>query len=957
MDYRSTLNLPNTPFPMRANLSQREPQLVKRWEEMNLYHRLRESRQDAPLYVLHDGPPYANGDIHLGTGMNKILKDMANKSRLLLGFNIHYRPGWDCHGLPIENNVAQSLSDEEKSNLSTVEIRRRCRNFALKFVDKHRKTFKRLGVLGEWERPYLTLNPAFEAEELRQFAELARRGYVYQGLKPVYWSTGCETALAEAEVEYEDHVSPSIFVRFPLTDDSRGRLAGQLPALGDAPVDVVIWTTTPWTLPANRAVCLHPNFFYTLLKEDSGRCLLVAKDLAQRFTQTAGVKIAGEAMGEWTGKELEKTGIQMRHPLAELDVPLICGTHVTLEQGTGAVHTAPGHGHEDYLIGLDYKLEVFSPVDEKGCFTKDSPVFAGMNVHKANRPILDLLFEKGLLIHHEDYSHSYPHCWRSKTPIIFRATRQWFISLEKDNIRERLLKAIDEEVEWLPAWGKSRIRGMVENRQEWCISRQRAWGVPIPAIYAGKDDLAILDADLIEEVAAIVQTEGVDFWYRAIEDPEQRKRLARLDALLPEGVTVEDIRLERDILDVWFDSGVSHQAVMRQEEGYFPVDLYLEGSDQHRGWFQSSLVTAIGAGHGKPYKTVLTHGFTVDENGRKLSKSLGNFVILDDLLKDVGADIFRLWVASEDFRNDMRFSQNILKRNTESYRRLRNTMRFLLGNLDGYQPDRAVSATDLHGFDRWILHKWRESKRRILSAYERYDFHRIVYELNNFCSVDLSSLYLDVIKDRMYVSGADSLERQSAQTVLAEIATELIACVAPILSFTAEEAWQELRSIGLVEEESVFMYAPSREIPTEDETFAQDWERILDLRAEAVKAIEKARQTDIIGHSLDCQVIFETDDEALGAIVERAANARLGDDLGSILIVSRAALGSVDGMSIVFTSDEITGLRIGVDKASGAKCPRCWHYRDEVGVDGNEVCDRCRAVLETSSGGSVAVQP
>ena len=944
MDYRNTLNLPNTSFPMRANLPQREPEQLKSWDKADLYHTIRKTRSDQDTFYLHDGPPYANGNIHLGTALNKILKDLVVKSKLLLGMNVHYRPGWDCHGLPIENAVVQNLTDEERDTLPAEEVRRRCRNYALKFVEKHRKSFKRLGVIGEWERPYLTLKPEFEGEELRQFSHLVRKGYVYQGLKPVHWCPVFKTALAEAELEYEDHTSPSVFVRFPFTQDSTAALRKQCHGLAEKPINAVIWTTTPWTLPANRAVCLHPNFIYSFV--DCGdEYVLLAKDLVSAFFEKTPLESSVDPIGEFTGKELESAGLKMKPPFSDEPVPMICGMHVTLEQGTGAVHTAPGHGHEDYMIGLEYKLEVFSPVDESGCFSNQSPILPGVFVEKANPQIVEMLRENGLLIHHEAYQHSYPYCWRSKRPIIFRATRQWFVSLETDNLRQRLLEAIDNKVQWIPKWGLARIRGMVENRQEWCISRQRAWGCPIPAFYIAGSEEAILDADFIDEVSAIVQTEGTDFWFRAMNSTDELKRIKRLQELLPEGKTIDDVKLETDILDVWFDSGVTHHSVMAQDEGVFPVDLYLEGSDQHRGWFQSSLVTAVGAGHKPPYKTVLTHGFTVDENGRKLSKSLGNYVDLDELLKETGADIIRLWVASEDFRNDVSFSKEILKRINESYRRIRNTLRFILGNLDGYKPAYAVAEEERHGIDRWALQRWRECKGRILASYRAYDFHRIIYDLNNFCSIDLSSQYLDIIKDRLYVSGKTSKDRLSAQTTLAEIIVEMTLCTAPVLSFTCEETWGYLRELGLVSEESVFMRDAKQDKTTRDSAIIEHWNRVFKLRAEAVKVIELARKKDIIGHSLDCQVRFETSDPEWKRTIESAASARTGDDLASILIVSHVEAGAVDGMPIVEQAEEFP-IRIGVGKAPGHKCPRCWHYDETVNEDASNVCPRCQAVLD-----------
>jgi isoleucyl-tRNA synthetase len=943
MDYRSTLNLPSTAFPMRANLPKREPEILQRWETMNIYHLARQAREGKSGFYLHDGPPYANGAIHLGTGLNKILKDMINKSKLLLGQTIHYRPGWDCHGLPIELNVTQDIAEAEKETILSTELRRRCKEYALSFVDKHRTSFKRLGVIGEWERPYLTLNPTYEAVELRQFAILVKKGYVYQGLKPIHWCPSCQTALAEAEVEYEEHTSPSIYVRFPLTHASIQRISANVKALANKPVNVIIWTTTPWTLPANRAVCVHPNFIYTLLALEN-EYVLIAKDLINRFVAETGLKSTGTPMGSFAGKELEEIRITMKHPLDEREVPLISGAHVTLEQGTGAVHTAPGHGQEDYSVGLQYGLEIFSPVDNAGRLTKASPVFEGLRVEQSNQPIIQLLDEKQLLVNHEKYVHSYPHCWRCKKPIIFRATRQWFISLEKDNFRDRLLDAIDH-VHWIPPWGRQRIRSMVENRLEWCISRQRAWGVPIPAVYFGKSEDGIVDERLIRELADIVEQESTDFWFRAIENPEEMKRLSRLQELLPAGMTLADVRLEKDILDVWFDSGVSHQSVMANEEKIYPVDMYLEGSDQHRGWFQSALVTATGAGYEPPYKTVLTHGFTVDENGRKLSKSLGNFVILDELVEKTGADVIRLWVSAEDFRGDMTFSQEILSRITESYRRIRNTIRFLLGNLYDYSPSEAVAEAERLSIDRWIMNRWRECKRRIITAYQKYDFHRIFYDLNNFCSVDLSAIYLDIIKDRLYVSKKQSAERKACQSALSEIVVELTACTAPILSFTCEEVWDYLLALKLVEEKSVFLYELDQNIPPVDPELLDWWDKIFLIRGEAIKAIELQRKASTIGHSLDCCVTLETDDPNWKSRLEKAVTNPRGDDLASVLIVSDCRLGAVDPDSMIFESPILPHVKIAVLKADGEKCPRCWHYHAEVGKNDNDVCPYCREAL------------
>ena len=946
MDYRSTLNLPSTKFPMRANLAQREPEILKTWEKSNIYHKIREARKDKETFVLHDGPPYANGDIHLGTGLNKLLKDLVIKSRLLLGQNIHYRPGWDCHGLPIELNITQSLSEEEANTLHPNQIRNKCFSFAKKFVNKHRKSFKRLGIIGDWERPYLTLNPEYEAEELRQFANLVKEGYVYQGLKPVYWSTVFKTALAEAEVEYEEHTTPAIYVRLPLTAESTAKLKDQMGDLDDKPINSVIWTTTPWTLPANRAVCLHPNYMYGLVPLEN-EYILVAKELVDRFLEETGLQRTGDVIGGMSGTELCDLKIEMTPPFSDKPVPTIIGQHVTLEQGTGAVHTAPGHGHDDYMVGMKYNLEVFSPVDDSGCFTSESPICEGVFVEKANKPIIENLQERGLLVHQDKLVHSYPHCWRSKKPIIFRATQQWFISLEKQNLRERLLDVIDTKVNWVPSWGRQRIRGMVENRQEWCISRQRSWGVPIPALYIDGAEQGLLDAEFINQLAKLVETEGTNIWFRAIDDPEVLKDLPRIHELLPEGKTLKDVKLEPDILDVWFDSGISHHSVMANEEKIYPVDLYLEGSDQHRGWFQSSLVTAIGAGYEPPYKTVLTHGFTVDENGKKLSKSLGNYVILDELVKKTGADVIRLWVASEDFRGDVTFSDEILSRIMESYRRLRNTTRFLLGNLFDFDLAQSVPEEERLELDRWILGRWRACRSRILNSYEKYEFHRIYYDLNNFCSVDLSAMYLDIIKDRLYVSGTDSHDRKSGQSTMAQIVTELTACIAPILSFTGEEIWSYIIDLKLVKDETVFLYEIEQQKPDADKTFVEKWEKIFLLRSEAIKAIEQARKASIIGHSLDSCVHLTADSDEWKSIIEECVNAQVGDDLASILIVSDVKVGTLPEGVEAYKTPLLPGIKIAVTKADGEKCPRCWHYHPEVVLGEEEkTCPRCQKILD-----------
>ncbi len=948
MDYRETLNLPKTSFPMKAGLAQREPEQVKQWEEEQLYQKIRDARKGQQAFLLHDGPPYASGDVHLGTAMNKILKDMVIKSSTALGFDAPYRPGWDCHGLPIELRALKELSGKTVPATS-LEVRKLCKQFALDVVERQKSTFKRLGVLGAWDEPYLTLRPRYEAEELRLFAELVERDMVHQGMKPVLWCASCTTALAEAEVEYENHASPSIYVRFGVIKPGVEELAQRFGVSADLRWSVMIWTTTPWTLPANRAVCLHPSFVYTVLRHGD-EATVVVRELVETVKKDLNWADA-ECSGELTGQEIEALGLQLQHPLEPgRTVPVILGPHVTTEQGTGAVHTAPGHGHEDYLVGNEYGLEIFAPIDDRGRFVPEmvenlpadlKEKIAGVYVGKANGPILEHMEASGVLAAGSKLEHSYPHCWRCKKPVVYRATRQWFVALP-DELRENLTEQIDR-VQWIPHWGRERIRGMVESRAEWCISRQRAWGVPIPAIYIDDSVEATIDASFVREVADVVEQDGTDFWFQAVQDDQIAERIPTVARLKAEG---HEVRLETDILDVWFDSGISHRSVVRDMEGIYPADMYLEGSDQHRGWFQSSLVTAVASGQDAPYRQVLTHGFLVDEKGKKLSKSLGNFPPIEKVIEQYGADILRLWVSAEDFRGDLSWSPGIMKRFSESYRRLRNTWRFLLGNLDGFSLADIVPEAERFEIDRYILARWRLSVGRIWQAYQEKEFHRVYHDLIQLCTVDLSAQYLNVLKDRLYTFAAGSPGHRAAQSTVYDLARELAVSLAPILSFTAEEVWQELIKMGLAEEGSVHLAKPRFQNEKPDTELLERWGKLWRINDEVAKALELQREKKVIGHPLDAVVVLSADDEDMGALLQDYLNRQRGDDLARLFVVSgvRISPEPVEG----WQGEELPSLHVKVEKAPGNKCPRCWHYDVEVPEDGSGVCPHCRDAMQAA---------
>jgi isoleucyl-tRNA synthetase len=925
MNYKDTLNLPQTDFPMKANLSVREPEILKKWDETGLYEQLRERSRGRPRYILHDGPPYANGHIHLGTALNKILKDMIVKSRQMSGMDAAYVPGWDCHGLPIEHQVDKELG-KKKETMSLTEIRGLCRRYAEKFLDIQRSEFKRLGVLGQWDAPYLTMSYDYEATIARELGRFFRKGSVIRSKKPVYWCTSCKTALAEAEVEYHDHKSPSIYVKFPLTPESLSRF----PELSGRQVSVLIWTTTPWTLPANLAIALHPEFIYAAAAVD-GEVWILAQGLLENVMKLMGVR---DYKVIRTFEAAELSGLKARHPFADRDSVIVLGTHVTLEAGTGAVHTAPGHGREDYDVALEYGLDVYSPVDDAGRFTDDVPFFAGQFVFDANKSVIAKVKEDGKLLLEADIVHSYPHCWRCKNPVIFRATPQWFISMDRNELRSKALDWI-ERVQWIPGWGRDRIYNMVANRPDWCISRQRSWGVPITVFRCLDCGTYISSEEVFDRVAALFEKEGADSWFvHPVED------------LLPAGTTCpgcggSKFDKEMDILDVWFDSGTSFAAVLeRRPQLHMPADLYLEGSDQHRGWFHSSLLAAVGTRDIAPYKTVLTHGFVVDGQGYKMSKSLGNVIAPEEIIRQYGAEILRLWVSAEDYRDDIRISQDILKRLSEAYRRIRNTCRFLLGNLYDFNPEAdSIYYGQMDELDRFALCQLQDLILRVRHGYDRFEFHRVYHALHNYCVVDLSSFYLDILKDRLYTSRAASTGRRSAQTVIHTILLAIVRLMAPVLSFTAEEIWLLMpHCIG----PSVHMEPfPQFDSNLRDEELNKRWVKILAVRNEVQRALEGARRDKVIGHPLDARVRLALPPEL---DKEFAGQEEL---LRSVFIVSQVSVEPEAALTAPTPGVDLPGLKIQIETASGEKCERCWVRSDKVGQfpDQPNICDRCYSVV------------
>jgi isoleucyl-tRNA synthetase len=941
MDYKDTLNLPKTAFPMRANLPQNEPKQVEKWDRERMYFQMLEGNARGPRFILHDGPPYANGDIHIGHALNKILKDIIVKYQAMTGHAAPYVPGWDCHGLPIELQVEKNLGRAKKLAMSKAEIRRMCKEYAEKYISIQREEFKRLGVFADWEHPYLTLNPVYEAHEIRELGKIVESGALYRRKKPVYWCASCVTALAEAEVEYEDHTSASIYVKFPVKDPK-----GLFPI---GPTDgpfFVIWTTTPWTLPANQAIAVHPKFMYRHVKTPKGE-LILNQELIPTVMKALGFEATDYQLteGAWSGVDLE--GVICRHPWMDRDSKVILGEFVTQDQGTGAVHIAPGHGQEDYEVGMRYGLPVMAPVDPEGKFTAEAGDLQGESVFRADARIIQKLTDAGALLKEDKLAHSYPHCWRCKRPVIFRATEQWFVSMEKNGLRRKALDAI-EQVRWIPPWGKDRIRGMLESRPDWCISRQRSWGVPIPAVYCKGCNEAVLTQEVCEHIATIFEKEGSDAWY-----------LRPLKELLPKDFKcplceAKDFTQEEDILDVWFDSGMSWAAVVERDRRLGGrADLYLEGSDQHRGWFHTALLTSLATRGGAPYNSVLTHGFTLDGKGRKMSKSLGNVIAPQEIIKKSGAEILRLWVAAEDFREDVRISDEILNRLVEAYRRLRNTARFLISNLYDFDAENdSVASSHLDEMDRWILQRTQDVLGRCRQAYDDYEFHVVYHTLNNFCSVELSAQYLDIVKDRLYCEGTKSQTRRAAQTTLYRILDTLVHLMAPLVSFTAEEIWGYIPNKDRRPTSVFLSRMPEPDASLMDSQLADKWERIFRERSEVLKALEQARTGGIIGHSLDAKVIFapRNGDQA-SSLTElvKADRTRL-QDLLIVSQVNEAASSSLDrGLS--YESD-LLNCRISVNKADGAKCVRCWKYDTRVGEDENypTVCARCATVLNAGAG-------
>lgn len=922
-DYKSTLNLPETGFPMRGDLAKREPGMLQRWYADNLYGIIREAKKGKKTFILHDGPPYANGSIHIGHSVNKILKDIIVKSKGMAGYDSPYVPGWDCHGLPIEHKVEQMIG-KPGEKVSAAEFREACRKYAAEQVEGQKADFIRLGVLGDWDRPYLTMDFGTEANIIRALGKIIGNGHLHKGAKPVHWCLDCRSALAEAEVEYYDKTSPSIDVMFNAVDADAVRQAFGV-AQVNGPISLVIWTTTPWTLPANRAISLHPEFEYQLIQIE-GRALILAKELVESVMKRAGVS-EWQVLGECKGAALELQKFQ--HPFLAIESLVVLGDHVTLDAGTGAVHTAPGHGPDDYVIGQKYGIETANPVGPDGSYLPGTyPTLDGVNVFKANDMIVELLKEKGALLHVEKLLHSYPHCWRHKTPIIFRATPQWFISMDQKGLRAQSLKEI-KGVQWIPDWGQARIESMVANRPDWCISRQRTWGVPMALfVHKESEELHPDTLALMEKVAQRVEQEGIQAWW----DLDPRELM---------GDDADHYVKVPDTLDVWFDSGSTSYSVVdaRPEFGGHAPDLYLEGSDQHRGWFMSSLMIGTAMKGKAPYRQVLTHGFTVDGQGRKMSKSIGNTVAPQDVMNKLGADILRLWVASTDYSGEMAVSDEILKRSADAYRRIRNTARFLLANLSGFNPATdLVKPEEMVVVDRWAVGRAQAAQADIVASYENYDFHEVIQRLMQFCSIEMGSFYLDIIKDRQYTAKGDGLARRSCQTALWHIVEALVRWMAPIMSFTADEIWGYLpgeRAQYVFTEEwyqDLFGLA-------EDEALNDAyWAELLKVRGEVNKVIEQARADKRIGGALEATVTLYADPELAAKL------QALGNELRFVLLTSGAqvadyALANDEAQQ----SELLKGLKIALHKAEGEKCQRCWHYTTDVGQNPEhaEVCGRC----------------
>ena len=923
MDYKDTLNLPKTDFPMRANLPNREPEILKHWQQINLNDQLEKANQGKESFILHDGPPYANGHLHMGHALNKILKDVIIKSKRMQGFFTPYVPGWDCHGLPIELMVDKKLG-KKKREMSKADFRRQCREYAKVWVKTQGEEFQRLGIFGDWENPYLTMTPDYEATTARELARLVERGSLYKGKKPIHWCSSCVTALAEAEVEYENHTSPSIYVKFPYVDE----LPAELSELNSKPLSFVIWTTTPWTIPANLGICLNPELTYVAV-EANGEYLVLAEGLYEAAMKTLGIEEYSVA-ATFAAELFENKNC--KHPFYERNSLLMLGDHVTLEAGTGCVHTAPGHGQDDYVVGLKYGLEIYNPVDDYGRYRQDLELFGGMKLKDANAAVDEKLSEVGALLHESQVDHSYPHCWRCKKPIIFRATEQWFISMEENDLRSKALQEI-ERVEWIPSWGRNRIYNMVEARPDWCISRQRSWGVPITIVYCEKCGEALNDGKVMHHIADQFEAAGSDVWFE--KDAAE---------LLPPGTVCpacghDKFTKETDILDVWFDSGVSHAAVCEhRDELQSPADMYLEGSDQHRGWFHSSLLESVGTRDRAPYKSVLTHGFVLDKDGRPMSKSMGNVIAPEEIIKKYGAEILRLWVAATDYRDDIRLGQETLQRLSDAYRRIRNTARYLLGNLNGFDPEAdRVADKDLLEMDRWAMSRLHRLIQKVSSAYDKYEFHVIYHAVHNFCSIDLSAFYLDILKDRLYTSSKQSIAYRSARTTMYQIVDALTRILAPVLTFTAEEIWLDLPG---EREASVHLAA----FPQEDSSYLNDqleerYEQLHKIRTEVSRQLEKARADKQLGQSLEAKILLDAPEEYQQLLTDYL------ESLPTYFIVSQVEL--TKDLSAAVEAENIPGLKLQVLPADGEKCERCWNYATSVGENSEHptLCARCADVL------------
>lgn len=919
-EYKNTLNLPQTEFPMKANLAQREPSILQKWQEIDLYQQIRAKFKNKTKFILPDGPPYANGHIHLGHAVNKVLKDAVIKSKSLSGYDAPFIPGWDCHGLPIEVNVEKKYG-KPGHKISATEFRLACREYVLTQIDMQRKDFMRLGVIGDWFNPYITMDFAYEANIIRSLAKIVKNKHIQKGYKPVLWCLDCASALAEAEVEYAEKKSFSIDVRFVATD-SADLLKRFAVSKMDGAISIPIWTTTPWTLPANEAVALNPLLDYALVENGTER-LIIADDLLPATMTRYGTENY-QVLAKVAGEKL--VGVQLQHPFFDKQVPVVVGEHVTVDSGTGAVHTAPAHGPDDFAVGKKFNLPLDNPVGDDGCYVSTMPLFAGKHVSKVDQDIINTLIEKGTLLHDGKIKHSYPHCWRHKTPVIYRATPQWFVNLEAHGLRQAALKAV-ERVEWFPDWGQSRMEGMIEGRPDWCISRQRTWGVPL-SFFTHKEtgELHPNIVELMEQVAQRVEKEGIEAWHS-------------LDAKEILGKDADQYQKSTDVLDVWFDSGVAHECVLKHRpELAFPADVFLEGSDQYRGWFQSSLLTSIAMNGVEPYAEVLTHGFTVDADGRKMSKSIGNVIAPDEVVQSLGADVLRLWVASMDYRNEMTVSKEILTRTSEAYRRIRNTARFFLANLHDFDPEKdLVDPAEMLALDKWAIDQTRLVQNDILLAYDSYQFHTIVQKLHNFCVTDMGGFYLDVIKDRQYTMAKDSIGRRSAQTALYHIANAFVRWIAPILSFTAEEVWQYLPGTP---DDSVFLsqwYEDLLILPTDDTMNQTYWEKIRAVRDAVNKEIERLRADNKLGSALEAEVHLYC-----GAQV-KAMLDKLSDELRFVLITSAATVTAEHAGPLDMVVTEVPGLALKVVATANAKCERCWHRRADVNANAEYpgLCGRC----------------